>query len=164
MSFIVRAAGSLLLLLAALAVSRGYSSYADERLGEGEEMLLFLRHLRNGISGSGREVKEFFFDFRGERLQKSGFFRLVREGEAVSSAWEKEGDGLHLPDGMKRALGDYFRELGRGYRDTELAAADRVIGEISALLGTERDELPKSVGTVRLISVAAALGIMILLL
>lgn len=121
MSLIFRLGGAVLLLCAALLISREYKTYLDRRILAYRGIVALIAHAERKISRSlsyGRELWEDFFD---EELERVGFIRLLQEGARVGEAFDSISEKLCLTEQTRGRIADFLAKFGGGYREGELS-------------------------------------------
>ena len=161
MSYYIAAAGSGLILLFAYLAGRGYAGYAERRCGQYEGLIALLEHMKERLecylSGGEAMLAGFF----SEPLSEVGFF----DGEGDASArFERVRARLSVDADTRSRLGQFFAAFGSGYLRAE---RERISAALSFLCRRRDDyllEKEKSVKLVRSLLLAAALGLIILLI
>ena len=161
MSYYVAAAGSGLILLFAYLVGRGYAAYAGRRYDQYEGLVALIEHMKGQLECYLAGGEAMLDGFRSDTLSEVGFFD--GEGDAAMR-FERVKDFLTVDADTKDRLSRFFASFGSGYRQAE---SERLI-DILSFLVRQRDayrvEKEKSVKLVRSLLVAAALGLIILLI
>ncbi len=163
--YILKVLAAFLSLAAARTVSKEYGAYREKKLRLQEGFISLLAFIKNELSCRCRSVSEWAAEFQNEALAEAGFLgELCKTGSlytAFSKIKEKTPTASH--DALK-LLDSYFEAFGKSYRNEESAEACRVFDELCALTERERGEVSKQVRSVKVISYAASLGVIILFL
>ena len=154
----------LLLPLAALLLSVGYSRFAERRLSEYRALLSLLSYLKGRMSTRLETVPEMLSGFSEPALMRSGLFDGVARGEGIYRSFLHARGRLSLSEEVKRIIEPFFRGLGTGYLESELRAIDCTREELSAQIALEEAELTKTVGLYRALLFLFAAGLVILLI
>lgn len=160
----LRLLGGAFIAAAALCVGRGYRAYARQRLDEQEGFLSLLLHIKGQVACYLSPQGKLLEGFRSEALSRLGFTDAMEECRDLSAAYKQVEHGLCVSEKIKAVLERYFLGFGKEYKEGELARADAAIAEISALFAADKAETEKNVKVAEALSVAAALGLIILLL
>ena len=164
MSFYIKIVGGLILLACAFLIGKAYESYAFRAISEYEAFLSMLGHIKNKINCFLMTTCKLLCDFESGPLEESGFLPKLREGKRMSEAFEDASARLAISKEAKKLLSVFFEELGVGYKDEELNRISGVERELSSILSREREEMPKNVRIAKTLLLAAALGILILII
>lgn len=164
MSFYLKIAGGLLLLLGAYLISEEYSAYAKRRIEQNLGILALLSHAEGMIERYLAFGRELWEGFENEALEKCGFLSELKQGRAVGSAFSLCLDRFCLSEEAVKRLKELFSSLGRGYKEEEVRRIFEFRKSYAVLSEEEGAELEKSVGVVRAISIGAALVIFILII
>ena len=153
---------SALILTAAILLYRGYKSTQDKRLATESAFLELVLAIEEGLSKSAAPLPDVFRAYESRELTECGFLPLVKEGVSPKDALARSINTLSSP--FYDTLSRLFSRLGRSYLTEELSslrAAKEALGEALERDGAECEKNKKAVGAVM---IAAALGIIILLL
>jgi len=164
MSEILRLFGSVLIVLGAIILGRGYGEYCERRLKESEGFLAFLVHARGEVVRSLTPPEGFVRSFRSEALEGSGFLSALRGGESLGSAFESSMKKSSLGKELRELLSEFFSEFGRDYKDGETARIEDYIDRVRTVVESERENLEKNSKICRVLLVAGALGLIILMI
>ncbi len=162
MTEILKTAGAVLALICALMLSREYEKFERGRVRLAEGFLLLLRDMRSKVDRFLTPESGMLCDFENDALAECGYLASAEE-LGISDAFFKESDRLSLPEDVKKLLSGIFRDFGREYREGALKILDGGIRELEKLIASMKGEKERSVKLVRTVSVAAALGAVILL-
>ena len=154
--------GASLVLLSALIFVRAYSGFLKKRRAEGEELYRFLLHISSGVRRSLATPEALASDFKSETETVSSFISLVSEGRSLYEAFSMVTFSLGRE--IREEFSELFSGFGNNYLEAELMRLSDYEKSISELLLSEKDESEKSERTVRASVIAAALGIVILLI
>jgi hypothetical protein len=88
----------------------------------------------------------------------------LREGKIPSDAFAQIEDKLLIGDGERESLTAFFKELGSGYRESEIERVSALKAELSAGYKEEKAALEKSRSVVNTLLMGGAMGIFILLI
>lgn len=164
MSEYLRLFGGGLILIAAIIVGREYSSYTRCRLGQYQGFVALADHIEGMISRFLAGGEELFRGFADPFLEETGLLSRLRRGESPSDAFAAAKDKLCIGEKEKKRLSVFFKELGSGYRESEIAKASALKDELSAGYKQEREALEKSRSVVNTLLMGGAAGIFILLI
>ena len=161
MSYYVAIAGSGLILLFAYLAGRGYAGYAERRYGQYEGLVALFEHMKEQLecylSGGEAMLAGFF----SQPLSEVGFF----DGDGDAAArFERVRSRLSVDADTKSRLGQFFAAFGSGYLSTERERLLPVLSFLYRQRDSYREEMEKSVKLVRSLLIAAALGLIILLI
>lgn len=162
MNEIFRYIGIGLILLSALAVSRGYERFIRRRIAEEEGFLALLLHIRAGVECFLSSAEELVRGFENEALQSVGY--LGGEGADICERFRRSGDRLCISDKVRDILKNFFDSFGKEYKSGTVALIDRTRAVLDEHIKVERESAEKDVKLVRTVSLAAALGAVILLI
>ncbi len=158
MSF-MKISGLLCLVLVAYFISRAYSQYREQRLGEVDALYRVLLCVREDI--------RLFHTFRPlknieeyQALVKIGFVGK----EDVQSDLLTVIPKMNLLSGEKKMLEDVLSTFGEGNVESEMEKVEKLIYNVNNILQKEEKEGKKSRDTVRIVLFTIALSLVILLL
>lgn len=164
MSLYLRIFGSVLILLSAMLVSRGYSRYCERRLRTVEGFLSFLMHIKGEIMRTLTTPEGFVRDFSCEELSECGFLSSVASGKSLSLSFEESLPRITLGTEEKRLLSDFFEGFGKDYMDGERIRVESYTEKLSHLADADRETLPKNDKLCRALLLSGALGLIILII
>ena len=141
---IVKYLGIGAMAITALWIGRGYSAYADRRLGEmGGISALFL-HMESRLGRTLDYGAELYRGFEDEFLEKCGFLPLLREGRPLYDAFSEVRSSMLLPDEVADIVDGLFSSFGKGYKDQEIERLRRARAELDKKITTLREESDKN--------------------
>ena len=164
MSELLRLFGSVLIVFGAIVLGRGYSAYCARRLEEGEGFLAFLLHAKGEVIRSLTPPEGFARSFRCEALERCGFTDALRAGESLESAFAASMKKSALGRELSELLSEFFSQFGQDYKDGEAARTDEYIDRVKTVLAYERENLEKNTKICRVLLMAGALGLIILMI
>ena len=135
---IVKYLGIGAMAITALWIGRGYSAYADRRLGEMGGISALILHIESRLGRTLDYGAELYRGFDDEFLEKCGFLPLLREGRPLYDAFSEVRSSMLLPDEVADIVDGLFSSFGKGYKDQEIERLRRA-----------RDELDKKITTLR---------------
>jgi hypothetical protein len=152
------------ILIGAIIVGREYSSYTARRIGQYQGFVALLSHIEGMISRFLTGGDELFRGFSNPFLEETGLLCRLREGKIPSDAFAQIEDKLLIGDGERESLTAFFKELGSGYRESEIERVSALKAELSAGYREEKAALEKSRSVVNTLLMGGAMGIFILLI
>ena len=153
--------GILLILTAAVAISREFSKYMNKRVAECKDFLAFIAHMRIQVGCFLRPAKELGSGFSSHALERVGFIESLGESDSVFEAYKKSEPKLSLSDEEKRTLNTLFSSFGEGYLEDEMKLIESSYSAMEKLYSRLCEEKTKNTRLVTALSVTAALGIVI---
>ena len=158
---VLKLLGAAILLLSAAAWGRGLCAHRRAITAQTEGFLTLFRALRSGISYYRAPVGDILARADAGVLSAcSGRGEAVR-GETLA-AWLS--GCVFLSDGLGRLMARAASELGRGYHDEQLAVCDRYIEALEAMYRDSMNKQREQSGLVSTLILAAAAGVVILLI
>lgn len=164
MNDILRLFGGGLILVGAIVAGREYSSYTARRLGQYQGFVALLSHIEGMISRFLAGGEELFRSFSHPFLEETELLRRLREGESPYDAFAATEDKLLIGERERESLSVFFKELGSGYRESEIERVSALRAELSAGYKEEKAALEKSRSVVNTLLMGGAMGIFILLI
>ena len=164
MSPYLRIFGSVLIVLAATFVARGYSRYCEARLRTLEGFLSFLLHIKGEIKRTLTTPEGFVRDFKCEELSECGFLSAVGSGEPLHGAYLSSLPKLKLGINARELLSEFFEGFGKDYAEGERIRTESYAQKLERIAESERESLPKNVKLCRALLLAGALGLIILII
>lgn len=164
MSWYFRVLGSSLILLAAIMLGRGYSSYAERAIDEYDGFISLFLHMKGRISCFLLPPSEIFRDFECDALERCGLLPKLRYGIAFSEALSESLPKLAISKETKRVILGFSDSFGSEYRDGEIAKIEQAIAEIKTHRDKAAELLSSKIKLAGTLLAAAALGIVIFLL
>lgn len=153
--------GIFLVLVAAVTVSRDYSTYMKKRALECKDFLAFIAHMRIQVGCFLRPVKELALGFSSPSLEKAGFIGYLESSDSILSAYRKCEADLSLSEEEKSVLDRLFLSFGEGYLDDGIRLIDASYSDMERLYKKLCEEKTKNTRLVTALSVTAALGVVI---
>ena len=160
---VLKVLAALLTLFTARTVVLEYKKYTTRKLLLADGFCDLLSFIKGELSCRLRPVAEWAKEFHNAALSESGFLdELLKRGSLI--------DAFRLPshsclgEEMTRLLSGYFSSFGKTYKDEEEGEACRVFDELMRLSARERADSQRSLKTVRVITYAVALGVIILII
>lgn len=156
--------GAALLLGAAHLLARFLVREKKRSLDELAGLILFLERLREGIGCYLAPSEELFSDFTVPALEANGFLPFLRERCDLADTFRRTRGAFALPERAKEILSDFSEGFGGGYREEELARAERARVALSALYEGERVAFAREARLRRVLCFSGALSLVLLLL
>ena len=161
---ILRLIGASLLLLAALLLSREYSSYLERRILEYRGFVALLSHAEEGIERALSYGEELWYGFQNDVLEKCGLLPLLREGKGLAEAFMECKDKISFSASLKDEISEALSTLGRGYRDSELRRLSVIKASLVAAMEGEEGTAEKNIKVARALLIGGALAVGILII
>ena len=155
--------GGVLLVLCALLISRGYRGFVREGVSQAEAFLKLFAGLYRHVSLSGTPIDKYMACANDTVLLSVGFYDEYEKSQSLYSAFCGVRHRLFIPNEMKNVIETAFSEMGRGDACNELRLIDSAVGELKEMISGYKGDAEKSMRVVAVILVAAALGILIIL-
>ncbi|MBR4835462.1 MAG: hypothetical protein IKU99_00485 [Clostridia bacterium] len=130
--------------LTALWIGRGYSAYADRRLGEMGGISALILHIESRLGRTLDYGAELYRGFDDEFLEKCGFLPLLREGKPLYDAFSEAKTSMILPDEVADIVENLFSSFGKGYKDQEIERLRMARAELDNKITTLREESDKN--------------------
>ena len=141
---IVKYLGIGAMAITALWIGRGYSAYADRRLGEMGGISALILHMESRLGRTLDYGAELYRGFDDEFLEKCGFLPLLREGRPLYDAFSEVRLSMLLPDEVADIVDGLFSSFGKGYKDQEIERLRRARAELDKKIATLREESDKN--------------------
>ena len=141
---IVKYLGIGAMAITALWIGRGYSAYADRRLGEMGGISALILHMESRLGRTLDYGAELYRGFDDEFLEKCGFLPLLREGRPLYDAFSEVRSSMLLPDEVADIVDGLFSSFGKGYKDQEIERLRRARDELDKKITTLREESDKN--------------------
>ena len=141
---IVKYIGIGAMAITALWIGRGYSAYADRRLGEMSGISALILHMESRLGRTLDYGAELYRGFEDEFLEKCGLLPLLREGKAPSDAFHEAKKSMALPSEAETLMENLLSSFGKGYKDQELERLRRARAELDKKITTLREESDKN--------------------
>ncbi|MBR4835535.1 MAG: hypothetical protein IKU99_00850 [Clostridia bacterium] len=100
--------------MTALWIGRGYSAYADRRLGEMGGMSALILHIESRLGRTLDYGAELYRGFADEFLENCGFLPLLREGRPLYDAFSEAKTSMILPNEVADLVENLFSPFGKG--------------------------------------------------
>ena len=152
--------GSFMLLILTLYLCYEASAMERRRVRQTEGFLLLLRHIKSQISCFCTPVRDIFFSFENDSLERTGFLSEAKKGDFVS-ALNSCRDKIYLDGEEINLLLAFGEELGKSYRDEEIKNCDYYIRELENLYSKRREEQPNKSRLYR--SLVLTCGLMVII-
>ena len=136
---IVKYIGIGAMAITALWVGRGYSTYADRRLGEMRGLSALFIHMESRLGRTLDYGGELYRGFEDEFLEKCGFLPLLREERPLYDAFSEVKSSMVLSREVENLAENLFTSFGKGYRDQEIERLRRARRELDEVI-TALDE------------------------
>ena len=153
--------GILLVLAAAVFVSRDYTNYINKRSVECKDFLAFIAHMRIQVGCFLRPVKMLGEGFTSSALEKAGFISALSDSDCILDAYKKCEPNLSLSAEEKALLDNFFSSFGEGYLDDGLKLIESSYSGMERLYKNLCEEKAKNLKLVTALAVTFALGIII---
>ncbi len=154
--------GTLLILGAALAVSRGYKRFMRDRLSELASFVDFVRFLEGRIEGYLEPLSVAAGKYKGEL--GAGLLDLLREGKSPNDAYLEVRGNLTLCPRADTVLLSLFETLGEGRAERELRHIRGALCELDGIYSEQRETTERSLKIAGALILAGALGLCILII
>ena len=164
MSLYLKWAGVAVIMLCALFFGKEYSAYVERRLEQYRGFVSFIGHIEGMISRFLSLQESLWQNFSCDALEKCGFLPSLRSGNSLSQAFSACEPSLLLSDKQKAEFSAFFADFGKEYMDGEITRASDFHRESEESLKKEESELAKSVKITSAILIAAAVGLVILII
>ena len=161
---LLRLLGGGLVVVSAIVASGEYSAYAKRRILHYEGLIALFSHAEGMISRFLASGDGLLRGFENEELEKVGMLSILREGEALQSAFEKCESRLALSVETKERIKDFLSTVGRGYREGEVASFSAFITSLKEEMSVESERLDKSVKVTRALLIGGSLAFLIMII
>lgn len=141
---IVKYIGIGAMAITALWIGRGYSTYADRRLGEMGGLSALFLHMESRLGRTLDYGGELYRGFDNDFLEKCGFLPLLREGKAPSDAFMEAKKSMVLPRKVEALAENLFSSFGKGYRDQEIERLRRARRELDEVITALAEDSEKN--------------------
>ena len=156
--------GICILIFTIYIVSRQICTARLARLRCLEEVQAFLLSLRRSLSSDPRPPAEVAQTNCGSCLKDSGFVGRLCAGDGLKEALLGSGVDKLLPSDARALVLCLFADFGRGELADERRGLDSAISDIEPIVKRERAECEGRRRLVRVLSSAASVGLIILLI
>lgn len=156
-------AGAALMAFATCALAGAAAAGERRRYASVASLLRFLRFVRAEIAFSLTPMPEICEKFRDEGLEAAGFLEKMRK-EGLTAALTDCREALWLKEEEFLLLTSFSKEIGRGYRESELSLLDRHIEALNALAEEVRTRLPGRIRLSRTLLLSGGAALILLLL
>ena len=157
-------AGCILLSLGTLLFCRAYSRYLSFGVLLSDGFLEYLTTLKEAVSNYSVTPEKARENFKNNTLEKVGFLELLDTGKSHAEAFSELKNRTSIPREVSDALDEYFRGLGRRFRDCELASLERAIGTLERVIPPLKEKAEKDSKSVYAVAFAICLGFIILVI
>jgi acyl carrier protein phosphodiesterase len=145
------------------AFMMAYLSCAEmkRQVEEARAYLDFLRYIRAQIDCFCAPRHVMFASYRNPLLEKSGFLTALRDGAGMREALTSCGNRSRE---LGELMGSFDAELGKSYREEQLAACDFYTERLGGMLEGWEQALPARMKVRRTVCIAGALMLVLLLI
>ena len=154
--------GLLLIASAGVFTSREYEKTAKKRLFELREFIRLIEHIKLKISCFLAPKTDWLSDFKAESEAIAELLILAKTMSLDESFASVKSRLSLMEEG--EALERLFSSLGKAYKDSEISVLEASLSELSLFEKRLSEELPKNVKTVKVLTTAISLGLIILLI
>ena len=130
--------------ITALWIGRGYSAYADRRLGEMGGISALILHIESRLGRTLDYGAELYRGFDDEFLEKCGFLPLLREGRTPSDAFSEVKSSMVLSREVEKLAENLFTSFGKGYKDQEIERLRMARAALDKKITALREESDKN--------------------
>ena len=130
--------------ITALWIGRGYSAYAERRLGEMRGLSALILHIESRLGRTLDYGAELYRGFDDECLEKCGFLPLLREGKPLYDAFLEVKKSMILPGEVENLVDKLFSSFGKGYKDQEIEKLRTARVELDEKIATYGEDLEKN--------------------
>ncbi len=120
--------------------------------------------MRKDIGAFLLPLSKWKIDIEASLSDCCGFFSRLNDGESLNDAFASVKDGLVLPEDVKSELESFFSDFGRGYAKEELLKLDSALSSLCAAEQKIKEDVKNDSRSVKALIIAAALGLVILLI
>lgn len=159
----IRLFGILLLVSGTVGAGFLYAETVKEELRRLEGFLKLARLIRSRIECFRQPLAAIYADFEDEALEACGFIPALRQGDFLL-ALAKTKDALGLRPALIDLLADFGSELGKSPTGDQIRHCDRCIEQIEEALSALRAAGADRIRLSRVLSLALAAMVTILLL
>ncbi len=152
--------GATLVVLGGAALGRLLSEWERRRVREGEALIDFLRFVRVQILSFMTPRDEIFRLYENDVLANTGFLSSLKAEGNIAAAVQKtsaDREVVHL-------LTAFDRELGRSFKEGQVAACDFYIARMETCLASQKERLPAVCRIRKTVSLVGALMLTLLLI
>ena len=153
--------GLVMLAAAGGVVSREYEKNQRKRFEEFSEFIRLSEHIKTKISCFLSPKSDWLSDFSSDNAAVSEFL-VYAKSFPLSESFASVKDKLSLCDEAK-ILERLFSSLGKNYKEGEIELLDGACRELNGERQRLSSECEKNVKTVKVLSAAISLGLIILL-
>ena len=130
--------------ITSLWIGRGYSAYADRRLGEMRGLSALILHMESRLGHTLDYGAELYRGFSDEFLEKCGFLPLLGEGKQLNDAFLEAKSSMILPSEVESLTEKLFSSFGRGYKDQEIERLRMARVELDKEISVSAEALEKN--------------------
>lgn len=152
------------ILICSLGFSREYISEMNCELSYSLEFLRFLKYVKQRLVLSLTPIRSIAGEFESEILGDIGFLQRVAGGENISRAFESSVEDKKMDGEAREIMKSAFEDFGNGNIYYELERLDGSIHKLSSRCEAISEEFKKRAKITRTLSLAFALGLIILIL
>ena len=163
MNYLIRIAGAVFVLAGTLFAVGEYEKLLVRRAEICNGFIALLSHIRRRIDGYLASASGLLEGFECSALDAYGYSERARE-IGVGEAYFEFEKAFPLTDKLKKSLSGFFHSFGKDYMSGTLKALDVTLDEIKALERALSAENEKNLKVARTLALAAALGVIILLI
>ena len=163
MSYVIKIIGSVLLLMSVLALTREYKKFLEKRLGICRGFTELLLHVRRKIDSYLTPASQLLDGFECKALADEGYMKKAHE-VGISEAFFSLEKAIPMESSERVILESFFADFGKDYKDGTLRSLDIAIAGLRECIEKLCAENERSLKLVCTLAVAAALGLIILLI
>ena len=163
MNYLVKMIGSALLLYAALFIAREYEKFLGKRLRVCLGFCELLSHVRRRVDGYLTPADRLLDGVECGALEEVEYISKAQSLGLRTAYFEVE-EALPLDGTARQVLSEFFADFGKDYKEETVKAADRALSALQGCAERMSCENEKSLRLLRAVAVAAALGVIILLI
>lgn len=157
-------AGCILLSLGTLLFCRAYSRHLSFGALLSDGFLEYLTTLKEAVSNYSVTPEKARENFKNSALEKSAFLELLDAGKSHAEAFEEVKSRTSIPREVSDTLSEYFKGLGRRFRESELASLERAIGTLERAIPCLKEKAAKDSKSAYAVAFAICLGFIILVI
>lgn len=156
--------GAAIISLCAIFVSRGYSAFAERRLGQYGGFIALLEHIEGRIIDSLAYGDRLWSGFGCEESSVSSFVNLLQNGVSPKEAFDNIRGGLYLPNKATTLLSESFSSFGLECCEREIERIHSARETLSVMLDEENADCEKSKKTFTAILFGVSASVIIMLI
>ncbi|MFA5561730.1 MAG: stage III sporulation protein AB [Eubacteriales bacterium] len=160
---LLKSFGVIVLLGMTLYLCISFSVFERRRMAQSEGFLLLVRHIKAQIACFRLPLGEIFHTFAHAELERCGFLPTLREGRDFAAALQAAAPAIWLSAEESGLLRAFAGELGRSYREEQVACCEYYAGELEQAYAQRRRDHPTRAKLYRSLFVTGALMLIIIL-